>query len=741
MRSLLVFTCILLQPLISISQEITGVVSGLDDGKVRTLPGVNIYWEDSHQGTVSDGDGRFTLKQKSGQHMLVFSFVGYETRVVHVNGNGPLQVILEPNLEIGEVVVTEKDRGSYLSTIDPIHNERIGGAELHKAACCSLAESFETNPSVDVSYNDAITGAKQIRLLGLDGIYSQLQTENIANFRGLATNFGLTYIPGPWMEMIQVSKGAASVVNGYGSITGQINVDFKKPDSQERLHLNLFGSADGKLEFNGNGNIRLFRDKLTTGIFLHAENLSNRIDHNHDGFLDHPLNDQYHLYNVWKYNNHKGFMIHGAFRLLSDDRYGGSVDFIRKVPASGQSAYKTGIENMLAEVVFKAGYVWPSQHVALALLSNMVSHDYLSSFGRTSYDAVEQRMNLNLVLTLDLDDHGHHNLNIGTSYFRDAFDEILNDRNMNRHESVPGLFAEYTFKPSEKLTLMTGMRGDFHNIRGTFYTPRAHVRYQPDPRYTFRLSAGKGYRTANVLAENNHLLANYRPLVFEEAVWEEAWNYGASFIRKFNVGNRDLQITAEYYRTDFLNQLVVDKESVAEHILLEPLEGKSYANSYQVDVRYPVVKNLDVTVAWRVNDVKQTIGGKLLEKPYTSRYKGLFTANYTTRLKKWMFDYTVQFNGGGRLPAPGIAIHDGSSLLIPDPVTFPSFTLMNGQITRYFRYWSIYAGGENLTDFIQDHPVLGADDPFGPGFDATNIWGPVSGRRLYAGLRFTLNYK
>jgi outer membrane receptor for ferrienterochelin and colicins len=288
------------------SQNITGKVMANENGAVMPLPGVNVYWENTRQGTATDSEGNFNIRQRTGQDMLVFSFVGYESQTVHIHDPNPLQITLKPNLELQEVTVIQKDRGTYLSTLTPIQTERIGGAELHKAACCNLAESFETNPSVDVSYNDAITGAKQIRLLGLDGIYSQLQTENIANFRGLATNFGLTYIPGPWMESIMISKGASSVVNGYESISGQINVDFKKPDSQEKLHLNAFASADGKTEFNANTNVRLYKDILTTGVFFHAENISNKIDHNSDGFLDHPLNTQVH------------FLMHGSIIITKD---------------------------------------------------------------------------------------------------------------------------------------------------------------------------------------------------------------------------------------------------------------------------------------------------------------------------------------------------------------------------------------------------------------------------------------
>ncbi len=738
MRLYRLFFILVLFPVLSFAQTITGIVLTPGEGAAEPLPGVHVYWEDQRQGTVTDEAGHFSIGKGRSRGPLVFSFVGYHTHRQEVAGSGHLEVMLVPDLTIGEVVVEVKNRGTYLAAMDPIHTEKITGAELHKAACCNLAESFETNPSVDVSYNDAITGAKQIRLLGLDGTYSRLQTENIPNFRGLATTFGLTYIPGPWMESIQVSKGTSSVVNGYESVTGQINVDFKKPDSSEKLHLNLFGTADGKLEFNGNGNFRLYKDKLTTGLFLHAENLSNKIDHNGDGFLDHPTGDQYHLFNVWKYNNHSGFMVHGAFRYLADNRYGGQADFIRNAPPTAQDPYGTSIRNNLAEAVFKAGYVWPSQHAALALLSNGVTHALESAYGLTRYDARENRLYANLVLTLDLDARGHHLLNTGTSYLYDRFDEILGDRSMDRFESVPGFFAEYTFRPSDRFTLMSGIRYDLHNLHGNFVTPRFHLRYQPFHRLTLRASAGKGFRSAQVLAENSFLLSNYRKLLFDESVREEAWNYGASVTGTSPLCGRDLQVTAEFYRTSFLQQLVVDRETSASHILLKPLEGSSFANSFQIDLRYPVVRNLDLTLAWRLNDVKQTIGGRLLEKPFTSRYKGLVSANYTTRLKKWMFDYTLQLNGGGRLPVmPGVAAQATAQ---NHKLRFPAYNVMNAQITRYFRYWSVYAGGENLTGFMQDQPVLGADRPFEPGFDATHIWGPVMGRRLYLGLRFTLNY-
>ncbi|QGY46851.1 TonB-dependent receptor plug domain-containing protein [Maribellus comscasis] len=737
MKNILVLFFYVCFPVISFSQSISGKVFGKGEkGEKQPLPGVHIYWENTQNGVASNDTGNFEIKQKEGQHMLVFSFVGYTTKKLHVHGSAPLEVVLEPNLEIEEVTVVQKDRGTYMSKMDPVHTVRIGNAELHKAACCNLAESFETNPSVDVSYSDAVTGAKQIRLLGLDGIYSQLQTENMPNLRGLATNFGLTYVPGPWMESIQVSKGAASVVNGYESIAGQINVNYKKPDDQEKLFLNVFASAEGRKEFNGNTNMKVKGDTITTGLFVHASDLSKRNDHNNDGFIDEPLMQVVNVFNRWKYNNFKGFMAQAGIGFMNEDRLGGQMDFREDMERTVENPYGINIKTNRLEGFLKGGYVSPNGRTAVALLSNFAYHKTNSFYGLNDFDADETRFYANLVLTRDLDIYGKNTINSGVSFVNDHFNESLYSNPIARTEQVPGVFAEYTLKPNEQFTLMAGIRADFHNNFGTFVTPRMHMRYRFSENYTFRINAGKGYRTANVVSENIFLLANARPLLWsDDSFQEEAWNFGASFIQDYVLFDRDLQINAEYFYTRFQSQLVVDRETSAENIILSPLNGKSYAGSLQFDMRYQPVERLDVLLAYRINDIKQTIGGVLKEKPLTSRYKGLINLNYTTNLKKWMFDYTIQFNGGGRIP-----VVSSDAAIATGPEEFDPFTVMNAQITKYFRYWNIYVGSENLAGFKQKNPVTDAAHPYGEFFDATNVWGPVLGRRIYVGLRFHLNH-
>ena len=731
----------LIFPFLSNAQTISGVVYGNGADGQEPLPGVNIYWQNTNNGVVSGADGSFEIAQEEDTHMLVFSFVGYETTVVHAHESDEMEVVLKPNLEIGEVTVTQKNRGNYLSVINPVQTENITGAELHKAACCNLAESFETNPSVDVSYSDAVTGAKQIRLLGLEGTYSLLQVENMPNLRGLATNFGLTYIPGPWMESIQVSKGAASVLNGYESIAGQINAEFKKPDSDEKLFLNTFASAHGRLEFNGNTNIRLKNKKLTTGLFVHASDLSKRNDENNDGFLDEPLSKQYQVLNRWKFNNGRGLMAQAGVSVLYNDRLGGQTGFEQNMEPVITNPYGISIEDTRLEGFFKTGYVSPNQRTAIAWLSNFARHETNSFYGLNHYDANETRFYGSAVLTRDIDPAGIHMLNTGFSFIYDQFDEMLYAKSLDRTEKVPGIFAEYTLKPSADFTLMAGLRTDFHNIFGTFVTPRMHMKYNFGGHFILRASAGKGYRTAQVVSDNSYLLASSRPIQWEDDIFQEkAWNYGLALVQNYTLWDRDLQLNAEYFRTDFQTQLIVDRETSASLILLKPLEGESFANSMQFDLRYEPIERLDMLLAYRINDVQQTIGGELKEKPLTSRYKGLVNLNYTTNLKKWMFNYTVQFNGGGRIPR----VHEDwldRAQISENYFEFSPYTIMNAQVTKYFRYWNIYVGSENFTNFKQENPIEGAGNPYGPNFDATNVWGPVLGRRIYVGLRFNLNYE
>ncbi|MBN2175786.1 MAG: TonB-dependent receptor [Bacteroidales bacterium] len=719
-----------------IGQKISGIVYEMTQQKKKVpLPGVNLYWLGTQQGTISDEEGKFELNAAlNNSNLLVASFVGYLNDTLEINNNEKsVEILLSNNKTLDEFVVTGKQSNTFVSQIDPLYVQTITGAELSRAACCNLSESFETNASVDVAYSDAVSGAKKIELLGLHGKYSQMMTENIPNLRGLSTTYGLGYIPGTWMESIQVSKGTSSVVNGYESITGQINIEYKKPDTEERLFLNAYVNHIGKLEGNFNGSIKL-NNRWSTMLYLHGENLNNKVDHNGDSFVDEPLVKQYHVFNRWKYA-HNNYMAQFGVQLLDEDRTAGQVEFDKTENPENSSYYGINIRTKRYQAWGKTGYIFNNNsETSLGFINSYTYHDQSSFFGLTRYNGSENTYYANLILQSEIGSH-KHKYSTGLSYLYDVYKESLNDSIFNRMESVPGVFFQYTYSNEKNLTLLLGVRSDFHNLYGTFITPRVHVKYNFNEHTILRSSIGKGYRSANIIAENSYLLASSRNIIVKPTIkQEEAWNYGINLTQIFNINDRDLNINIEFYRTDFVNQVVVDRDQSVSEINIYNLDGKSFSNSYQIEAVYELIPRLDVVAAFRYNDVQMTISNKLEREPLVNRYKGLFSLAYKTNLDKWQFDFTTQLNGDARLPDTR-----ENPAIYQRPENSPVYTIMNVQVTKNFRKWNIYLGVENLTDFKQHDPVIAADDPFGPHFDSSIVWGPIMGRKFYGGIKYWIN--
>ena len=596
--------------------------------------------------------------------------------------------------------------------------------ELFKAACCNLGESFTTNPSVDVAYNDATTGARQIKLLGLSGTYVQMLTENLPNFRGAAIPYALGYVPGPWMKGIQVSKGSASVKNGYESITGQINVDYLQPEDEQQVEVNLFGDTKSRIEANADANVHL-SDRWATEILLHHENIIKNHDDNGDGFYDMPGREQYNVQNRWVYKG-KSYIFHGGLGALKEIRSSGQDG----EHVHSDDIYRIKLHTNRYEGYMKHAFILDHEHdTNIAFMSSASMHQLDALYGNKFYDLNEK--NLYGSLMFETNFSTQHNLSLGLSFNHDYLGQNMGK---NEKETTPGAYAQYTYTLGTKLTAMAGVRFDHSSLYGNFFTPRFHVKYSPVDAISIRLSAGKGYRTVFGMAEYNYLLASGRSLNISKSLkQEEAWNYGLSTAFYIPMFGKTLKLNAEYYYTDFRNQAVVDYDANKEFISIYNLIGKSYSHTFQIDASYPLLKGLEITAAYRLNDVKCTYdyGKTLKEKPLTSKYKALFTASYKTPLGLWQFDATVQLNGGGRNPEP-YQLADGSRSWSP---RFHSFEQVSAQITRWFRHWSIYVGGENLTGFKQKTPIYGASNPWGSDFEPTLVWGPVEGRMFYAGVR------
>ena len=593
----------------------------------------------------------------------------------------------------------------------------INKEELFKAACCNLGESFTTNPSVDVNYSDAATGAKQIKLLGLSGTYVQMLAENLPNFRGAAAPYALDYVPGPWMSGIQVSKGASSVKNGYESITGQIDVEYLKPDDEEGATLNLYGNTKSRMDANADANIHL-TDKLSSELLLHYQDDYGHHDDNNDGFLDQPNVRQWNLQNRWHYRN-SNYIFHGGISVIKEKREGGQTEHTSHL-------YKIGIETNRYEGYMKHAFILDPEHgTNIAVMTNLSMHQLDANYGHKHYDVNQKNAYAQLLFETNFTKQ--HSLSTGLSLNHDYLTR-------DEKETTPGIYAQYTYNLNDKVLAMAGLRADHSSRYGTFLTPRFHLKLTPNEIVSLRLSVGKGYRSVWALAENNYLLASGRLLVIDDLNQEQAWNTGISSSFYVPLFGKTLKLNAEYYHTHFNEQTVIDYDSNPTQIRIINLNGQSYSNTFQIDASYPVVSGLELTVAWRWNDVKSTYGGKLMEKPLTSRYKGLVTASYKTPLGIWQFDATLQLNGGGRMPTPYTLADSTPSW----DSRFSAYEQVSAQITRWFRHFSVYVGGENLTGFRQKQSIINAADPWSSTFDPTMVWGPVHGAMFYAGIRINI---
>ena len=629
-------------------------------------------------------------------------------------------------LDLDNVVIST--RAGTRRMAGPENGVRINREELFKAACCNLGESFTTNPSVDVNYSDAATGAKQIKLLGLSGTYVQMLTENFPNLRGLALPYALDYVPGPWMSSIAVSKGASSVKNGYESITGQIDIEYLKPEQEPGLTVKLYGNTMSRLEANADASMHVGQNASTV-LLAHFQDDYADHDENGDGFIDQPGVRQWNLQNRW--NAHREhYIFHGGVGVVREERDGGQL------PKFGPTRYAIGIETDRYEGYMKHAFIIDHEHgTNIALITSASMQLMSADYGLKHYAVNEKNAYAQLLYETHFTER--HELAAGLSLNHDYLGQRLENAGFmadDERETTLGGYAQYTYTLGTRLTAMAGIRADHSSRYGTFVTPRLHVKWAPSHHFSTRLSIGKGYRTAHALAENNNLLASGRQLVIGDLRQEEAWNTGVSTSFYIPIGDETLRLNAEYYNTRFDEQAVIDLDSDPTQISIGNLDGRSYSNTIQVDATYPVVDGLELTAAWRWNEVKATYGGRRMTKPLTSRYKGLVSASYKTPLALWQFDVTLQLNGGGRMPTP-YALADGTPSWSE---RYGAYEQLSAQVTRWFRQWSIYVGGENLTGFRQRQTIISADDPWSAAFDPTMVWGPVQGAMAYVGVRINL---
>jgi outer membrane receptor for ferrienterochelin and colicins len=747
MKKLIYVFFLILFPLSIFSQvKVEGIIyEENSDTKKTPLLGANVYWLNTEVGTVTDFDGKFSIPYKESYSQLVVSYIGFKSDTIQVkNPNKQIKISLISKGNLDEVTVVSRKKATSRSYIEAKNVINVSSDELLKAACCNLSESFETNPSIDVNFADAISGTRQIKMLGLTSPYILIAMENIPTVRGAAQAYGLSFTPGTWVESIQITKGAGSVVNGYESIAGQINAELQKPTKDDKLFVNLYGASSQRLELNTHYNTKV-SEKWSTGVYLHGNTHQEEHDVNDDSFLDMPQYQQVNVMNRWQYTDtENGFVGFFNIRYLNDEKQTGELNFDPDTDKLTTNAWGSEINTTRYDFSGKLGYVNPELPWRSAGLQFAVSnHQQDSYFGLRRYDIEHSSIYSNFIYNSIIGD-SRHKIKTGFDFTYDKYDELVETTSYERIDNSVGAFFEYNFDNLDDLNFTAGMRVDNHNRLGLFVTPRVHARYTPWGKTAFRASVGRGKRLANIFAENQNLFATSRNININASAEgniygldpEIAWNYGVSYLQGFNLFGNKADVTFDFYRTDFQNQVVVDWENPRE-ISFYNLENDSYANSFQTEFNYNLFEHFDVRLAYKYYDVKTKYQTGEKMKPLTAQHRFFANASYETHMKnnsQWKFDVTYNWLGKQRFPS---TVANPAEFQLPE--YSPTVSTINAQVTKVFSpRFEIYIGGENITNVRQDNPILDPENPFGSNFDSTFVYGPVFGSLYYAGLRYRI---
>ena len=720
-----------------VNAQIKGLIQGADGSQKKPIYGAKIKLLQAKTGAVSREDGTFELVlPKELPDTLVISAFGYNPDTLIVSKKDrftALNILLYSDKLLPEILIEYRKNGHSISRLKTLHVEELTAIELRKAACCNLSESFETNASVDVNITDAVSGAKKIQMMGLDGVYTQIQMENIPYLRGLESAFGLSSLSGTWIESIQITKGTGNVVNGYESMAGLVNLELKKPDEMEKIYLNVYQNIFGRSEFNFNKGI-ILNPKWSTGFLGHVSSTYGNIDRNKDAFRDLPMGDNTAFMNRWAY---KGKKMEAQFGInfYRDRKVGGQTSFFRNKENQVDTVnYGVLINSKHIDIYGKTGFFGKRPMQSLGIVYNIKHQEIDGFFGLKNFSGLEKRGYINVIYD-DIIGTSDHKIKVGTSFVAIDISQKADTLSQKRMELVPGIFAEYTYT-GRRLTGVFGSRYDYHSIFREQFSPRVHLKYLLSEMTDLRFTAGKGWRVPNFIIDNISLLASSKQWIApSETKPEISWNIGGSLVHEMKIFERKASISLDFYHTRFENQLIVDRDDAINAIVFSNLKNSSFSNSFQTEFSFSLIKNLDIRLAYKFLDVQAKYGNEMRQQVMIPRQRGFVNIAYITRNKRWEYDFTCSVFSPSRLPIQRDFSND--TLLISD-MKSPTYAMINAQITHIYKKFDFYLGGENLTNSTQKNPIIDAANPFGSKFDATNIYMPITGINIYVGIRYAI---
>ncbi|MEN9968003.1 MAG: hypothetical protein RIR94_172 [Bacteroidota bacterium] len=710
----------------ALQAQIRGVVQGADSVQTKPLKNVKITLLGVGTTVFSNEDGTFEiLMGKQQPDTLLFVAKGYRSdRLVVTRSDRflALNVVLVSGQLVQDIVVSSQKNPHGISKMKTLHVEELTSAEFRKAACCNLSESFETNATVDVSMSDAISGAKKIQLLGLDAVYTQLQFENIPFLRGLESAYGMSVIPGTWLESIQITKGTGSVVNGYESMAGLVNLEFKKPKEMPRLGLNVYQNRFGRTELNLQGGQQL-SERWHMGLFASGAAVYGAFDQNQDSFRDQALSNTFNLLQRLSYQGPRMEAQLGV-QAYTDQKIGGQTSYTKASPVG----YGMQLASEHLSVFAKTGFFGKKPAQSLGVIAQFKLQNMSGLYGMRNFSGHEKRGYLNVIYD-DIIGSADHKIKAGASLLALQIEQFAAQPNGEmlivnlRTEWVPGVFAEYAYS-GNRLSAVIGARFDQHNLAGAQFSPRAHLKYALSPQLDLRLTGGRAWRLPNFVMDNLSLLASSNTWIANQALLPEiSWNVGASLVQGFSFKKRKGSLSLDAYHTRFSQQLVADRDTLSGMVVFKNLSANSVATVLQAEFAYALLRGLDLRLAYKFQDVRALYNGKLQTQVLLPRQRLFANIGYQTRNKRWAYDLTYSRYSAVRLPQGGQG---------------QAWGLLNAQVTRNWKQLELYVGGENLLNVMQQHPIVSAQNPFGPDFDATEIWSPIMGWNVYLGLRYTI---
>ena len=727
--------------------EVKGQVLFSSGAETEPLAGAFVHWQDNPSGVFTNDKGEFTLEHHQNPPYIIASFAAYTTDTQYISElDSTYTFILKEQNELGTAIVLAKRITYGLSKLDPRTTILLSEREFQKAACCNLSESFENAPAIDVSFSDAVTGTKQIKMLGLDGFYTLIGREYMPSVRTLNSYYGLSHIPAAWVEGIQITKGAGSVVNGYESIAGQINIELKKPFGKEKFLLDQFVSENGRAETD----LMYVKDinkHVATSVLARYGVRGQENDRNKDGFLDMPKSQDFKIMNRWQFYAENGLEGTANVSFHNNEQEAGQTAFYN----GDNNAYGIGINSQVIDAFAKLGRARKDRvNSSFGSQYNFNHSEMTSVYGSEAnnnvYDAQTDQAYVNLLYESYIG-NSFHQYQTGVSFLYDNVRETYAGYRFEREEAVPGAFFEYTYKPKETVSLVAGIRTDYNSIYGLSFTPRLHGKYRFNQDKTaLKASAGMGRRTSNPLAQNQFIFASGREIKLQMTdstlayglEQEVAFNSGVSFEHEFRLTYMPATIGIDYFNTTFFQEVVVDRETAGE-VSFYNMKNGTRANSTQVQLDLTPARRTEIRLAYRMFDVQSKYRfrspfiSEVLAKPFISKHRAFINVTQRTR-NDWQFSTTATWNGPQRI-AGEYKYQVNSSI----PVYSPDFYNWNAQVSKTFKKkFEVYVGGENLLNFRQENPIQEAANPFDQNFDAGLVWGPIFGRMIYGGFRLRI---